>query len=335
MDEALLRALDGVATLKRDEPLSRHTTIGIGGIPDAYVAVSDAAQLSSILSLCARAATPVFILGSGSNIVVGDKGIRAVVIENRAQSLSEPIPCVANNPEATRPLSLEGERRAAAGERSSRLLIRADAGASFAQVSRHLSFQGLAGLEWACGIPGTIGGAVVYNAGAYGGCLGDVLQRIAVFDPGAPGGERIIEASDLGLVYRGSAFTRGLMAGRSVLWAEFALWSDDEAELRARIADYDARRLKAQPRGRNAGSFFKNPPDHPAWRLLDSVGMRGYQVGGAQFSDKHCNFLINAGSATAADVVALKNEAQRRVLEQHGIELHNEVTLVGEGFGDD
>ena len=216
-----------------------------------------------------------------------------------------------------------------------RFLIRADAGASFAQVSRHVSHQGLAGLEWACGIPGTIGGAVVYNAGAYGGCLGDVLQRIAVFDPGAPDGEHVIEAGDLGLVYRGSAFTRGLMAGRSVLWAEFALWPGDEAELRARIADYDARRLKAQPRGRNAGSFFKNPPDHPAWRLLDSVGMRGYQVGGAQFSDKHCNFLINAGNATAADVAALMHEAQRRVREQHGIELQNEVTLVGEGFGDD
>ena len=216
-----------------------------------------------------------------------------------------------------------------------RFLIRADAGASFAQISRHLSFQGLAGLEWACGIPGTIGGAVVYNAGAYGGCLGDVLQRIAVFDPDAPGGEHVIEAGDLGLVYRGSAFTRGMMAGRSVLWAEFALWPGDEAELRARIADYDARRLKAQPRGRNAGSFFKNPPDHPAWRLLDSVGMRGYQIGGAQFSDKHCNFLINAGDATAADVAALMHEAQRRVREQHGIELHNEVTLVGEGFGDD
>jgi UDP-N-acetylmuramate dehydrogenase len=335
MDEALLRAFEGVATLKRDEPLSRHTTIGIGGIPDAYVAVSDAAQLSSVLSLCAEADAPVFVLGSGSNIVVGDKGIRAVVIENRAQSLSEPAPFAANNLEDSQPLSVDGEGRAAAGERSSSYLIRADAGASFAQVSRHLSFQGLAGLEWACGIPGTIGGAVVYNAGAYGGCLGDVLQRIAVFDAGAPKGERVIEASDLGLVYRGSAFTRGVMAGRSVLWAEFALWPSDETELRARIADYDARRLKAQPRGRNAGSFFKNPPDHPAWRLLDSVGMRGFQIGGAQFSDKHCNFLINAGNARAADVAAIKNEAQRRVREQHGIEMHNEVTLVGEGFGDD
>ena len=333
-DATLLRALEGVATLKRDEPLSRHTTIGIGGIPDAYVAVSDGAQLSSVLSLCTQAGTPVFVLGSGSNIVVGDNGIRAVVIENRATHISEPQllsqDAIKPSPSGGRGLG-EG---ATPGSATERYLIRADAGASFAQVSRHLSFEGLAGLEWACGIPGTIGGAVVYNAGAYGGCLGDVLQRIAVFDPDAPKGERVIEAADLGLVYRGSAFTRGLMAGRSVLWAEFALWPGEEAELRTRIAEYDGRRLKAQPRGRNAGSFFKNPPDHPAWRLLDSVGMRGYQLGGAQFSDKHCNFLINAGNATAADVAAIKSEAQRRVLEQHGLELHNEVTLVGEGFGD-
>jgi UDP-N-acetylmuramate dehydrogenase len=334
-DAALLRALEGVATLKRDEPLSRHTTIGIGGPSEAYVVVSDAAQLRATLHVCAEASAPVFMLGSGSNIVVGDRGIPAVVIDNKATALSEPARLDSG---AIKPSSSGGRglgEGATAEAATERFLIRADAGASFAQVSRHLSFAGLAGLEWACGIPGTIGGAVVYNAGAYGGCLGDILQRIAVFDPDAPNAEQVIEASDLGLVYRGSAFTRGLMAGRSVLWAEFALWPCDEAELRARIADYDARRLKAQPRGRNAGSFFKNPPDHPAWRLLDSVGMRGYQVGGAQFSDKHCNFLINTGNATAADVASLMHEAQRRVREQHGIELQNEVTLVGEGFGDD
>ena len=94
------------------------------------------------------------------------------------------------------------------------------------------------------------------------------------------------------------------MAGRAVLWAEFALWRGDEVELRARVADYDERRLKAQPRGRNAGSFFKNPPGQPAWKLIEAVGLRGHRIGGAEFSDKHCNFLINAGGATAADVRA-------------------------------
>jgi UDP-N-acetylmuramate dehydrogenase len=200
-------------------------------------------------------------------------------------------------------------------------------------VSRQLSFAGYKGMEWACGIPGTIGGAVVYNAGAYGGCLGDILLRIGIWEPET--GERVVEAGDLGLVYRGSAFTRGRMAGKAVLWAEFALWSGDATELRGRIAEYDERRLKAQPRGRNAGSFFKNPPEQPAWKLLDAVGMRGYRIGGAQFSEKHCNFLINTGGATAAEVAALKREAQQRVRERFGIELENEVTLVGEGFGDE
>ena len=339
MDAALLRALEGVATLKRDEPLSRHTTIGIGGPSEAYVVVSGAAQLRSTLRVCAEANAPVFMLGSGSNIVVGDRGLPAVVIENKAQNLSKPArlesDVIKPSPSGGRGLG-EGAAPQTATER---YLIRADAGASFAQVSRHLSFQGLAGLEWACGIPGTIGGAVVYNAGAYGGCLGDVLQRIAVWDEAA--GEVVYEAADLGLVYRGSAFlpagghgTRGVMAGRAVLWADVALWQGDTEALKARIADYDARRLKAQPRGRNAGSFFKNPPDQPAWRLLDAVGLRGFRIGGAEFSDKHCNFLINAGGATAADVAALKTLAQSRVRERFGIELENEVTLVGEGFGD-
>jgi len=313
LDIALFTALEGIANVKRDEPLSRHTTIGIGGPADAYVQVEDAAQLSGTLHLCAETGTQVFVLGSGSNIVVGDRGMRGVTIENRAHALSEPA------------------RIGADGGRET-FLVRAEAGCSFAAISRQLAFAGLAGLEWACGIPGTVGGAVVYNAGAYGGCLGDVLQRIGLYDQAE--GEVVIEASDLGLVYRGSAFTRGLMAGRSVLWAEFTLWAGDETDLRARVADYDARRLKAQPRGRNAGSFFKNPAEKPAWRLLEAVGMRGFQVGGAQFSDKHCNFLINAGGATAADVAAIKNEAQRRVREEFGIELVNEVSLVGEGFGD-
>jgi UDP-N-acetylmuramate dehydrogenase len=311
LDASFIKALEAVVPTRRDEPLSRHTTIGIGGPADAYVSPVSGSQISAVLELCSKAGVPVFVLGSGSNIVVGDLGMRGVTISNRAQALSEAQ-------------SLRNGRE--------RFLFRAESGCSFAAVSRQLSFAGYAGLEWACGIPGTIGGAVVYNAGAYGGCLGDVLLRIGIWD--AEQGESVLEASELGLVYRGSAFTRGLMAGRAVLWADFALWQGDATELRSRVADYDSRRLKAQPRGRNAGSFFKNPAGQPAWRLLEAVGMRGYQVGGAQFSDKHCNFLINAGGALAADVAALKREAQTRVQEQFGIALENEVSLVGEGFGD-
>jgi UDP-N-acetylmuramate dehydrogenase len=310
LDAAFVRALAACATVREDEPLSRHTTIGIGGPADAYVIARSSSELRDVLSVSRDQGSPVFVLGSGSNIVVGDRGMRGVTIENRAQSLSE----------------------ASAGVDGGRHLFRAESGCSFAGIARQLAFAGFAGLEWACGIPGTIGGAVVYNAGAYGGCLGDVLQRVCVWDPER--GEVVYGASELGLVYRGSAFTRGLMAGRAVLWAEFAMWSGDATELRGRIAEYDARRLKAQPRGRNAGSFFKNPPGQPAWRLIEAVGMRGYRVGGAQFSDKHCNFLVNAGGASASDVSVLKKTAESRVRDRFDIDLNNEVTLVGEGFAD-
>jgi UDP-N-acetylmuramate dehydrogenase len=312
IDASILKALEAVVALRRDEPLSRHTTIGIGGPADAFVTVQTASQLAQVLRIAHAAAVPVFMLGSGSNIVVGDRGFRGVVIENNAAGVA---------PTVTKP---QPSDRAVPTQH----LFRIESGASFAAVSRQLALAGYAGLEWACGIPGTLGGAVVYNAGAYGGCLGDVLQRIGVWD--GQRGEVVFEASELGLVYRGSAFTRGLMAGKAVLWAEVLLWDGDVEALKERIADYDARRLKAQPRGRNAGSFFKNPPGQPAWRLIDAVGLRGYRVGGAEFSEKHCNFLINAGGATAADVVALKDLAQSRVREQFGVVLDNEVTLVGE-----
>ncbi len=310
LDREFLDELGRLATVRADEALGRHTTFGIGGPADAYVVVSSAGELSDVVRLCRRAGVPFFVLGSGSNIVIGDDGIRRVVIEDRARAATEP----------------------SRGNGDGQYLVRAEAGASFAATARHLAFGGYAGLEWACGIPGTIGGAVVYNAGAYGGCLGDVLRRICVADED---GEREIEAADLGLVYRGSAFTRGLMQGKAVLWAEFALWPGDAEALRARVRDYDERRLKAQPRGRNAGSIFKNPVERPAWRLIDDVGLRGYRIGDAEFSAKHCNFIVNTGNAKAADVAGLIRLAQKRVREQAGIDLETEVSLVGEGFGDE
>jgi UDP-N-acetylmuramate dehydrogenase len=326
--EALIRALEVIAPTRRDEALSRHTTIGIGGPADAFVSPRTAAEMRRVLELAHESGVPVFVLGSGSNIVIGDRGMRGITVDNRANELTGPFDFG-----LTEALS---DASGAVGEGRSvhqGTCWRAEAGCSFAGVSRQLSFAGYKGMEWACGIPGTIGGAVVYNAGAYGGCLGDVLLRIGAWDPDV--GEQVIEAADLALVYRGSAFTRGLMSGRAVLWAEFVLWPGDASDLRTRIAEYDERRLKAQPRGRNAGSFFKNPPEQPAWKLLEGAGMRGYRIGGAQFSEEHCNFLINAGGATASDVAGLKREAQRRVREQFGVVIENEVTLVGEGFGDD
>ena len=321
---AFLRDLEQTAPVRLDEPLGRYTTFGAGGPADAFVVATSARQVAEVVRLCRREGVPFFVLGSGSNIVIGDRGIRGVTIANAAQGLA-------------------GPETAGGG----RFRVRADAGCSFAAVARRFAFAGYAGLEWACGIPGTLGGAVVYNAGAYGGCLADVLERAVV---ASEDGDVELLASDLHLVYRGSDFTRGLMAGKAVVSVEFSLREADPAELRGRVREFDRQRLAAQPRGRNAGSFFKNPstgsaweapagsglPGKPlAWQLLDAVGMRGYRVGGAQFSEKHCNFMVNLGGATAADVAALMRLAQERVRAAFGIELENEVALVGEGFGEE
>jgi UDP-N-acetylmuramate--L-alanine ligase/UDP-N-acetylenolpyruvoylglucosamine reductase len=305
--ERLISALRQITDVRLNEPLSRHTTFGVGGPADVYVVASDAGMLGRIVLACREHDAPYFILGSGSNIVVGDGGIRGVVIENDARALTGP------------------EDDGKGGFR-----FRAESGASFAGVARQLARQGYAGLEWASGIPGTLGGAVVYNAGAYGGCLADVLSSVVVLN--GTGAAKEVPAEGLGLVYRGSAFTRGQFADHVVLSADITLWPGDAEALMERVRELDMRRLAAQPRGRNAGSIFKNAPDHPAWKLIADVGLRGHRIGDAQISDKHCNFFVNAGSARAADVKALIDLARERVRERLGIELELEVGLVGEGF---
>jgi UDP-N-acetylmuramate--L-alanine ligase/UDP-N-acetylenolpyruvoylglucosamine reductase len=305
----LIAQLQNITNVREHEPLARHTTFGIGGPADLYVVVENADQLAKIVIACREHEAPVFVLGSGSNILIGDRGIRGVVIENRARAVT-------------------GPEQGAEGE----LLFQAESGASFAAVARHLARDGFAGLEWASGIPGTLGGAVVYNAGAYGGCLGDVLRSISYVN--GTGTTREAAASELDLVYRGSVFTRGQFEHRVVLSAQFALWSGEPETLMHRVRELDGKRLLAQPRGRNAGSIFKNMPDHPAWRVIDEVGLRGHRIGDAQVSDKHCNFFINVGQARAADVKALIDLARARVHERFAIQMELEIGLIGEGFGD-
>ena len=304
---ALLAELQRLGPLRTKEPLSRHTTFGVGGPADAYFAADSEEQLRRAVSIARRYAVPVFILGSGSNILIGDKGIRGLVIENRANRVEEP-------------------RSSGNGT----LMVRAQAGVSFAALARRLSFAGYAGLEWASGIPGTLGGAVVYNAGAYGGCLLDVLQGVRVADEE----DEVLEMTSQGLAlgYRGSMFTRGIMRAKVVLSVDLMVHRGDAQALRQRVEELDARRKAAQPKGRNAGSIFKNPIERPAWWLIDQVGLRGYRIGDAQISERHTNFFMNLGQARTADVKALMDLARRRVQEKFGIELEPEVALVGEGF---
>lgn len=296
--DSLASALEGAGDLRRGASLARHTTFGVGGPADLFLTVRSAEALARATNAAHEADVPVFVLGSGSNILVADAGIRGLVIDNRARA-----------------------------EVSEDLLFRVESGASFAAFARKMCRAGLEGLAWAVGIPGTIGGAVVYNAGAYGGCLADVLRRVRLQLPG--NGDQWVDAAELGLVYRGSAFTRGQVGGKAVLEAELELAPGDAKALLAQAAAYDGKRLTAQPRGRNAGSTFKNPPDSPAWKLIEAVGLRGARRGDAAISEKHCNFFVNDGNATAADVAWLIAEAQRRVKEQFGVTLEREVEFVG------
>lgn len=298
--DTLAITLESRGEVRRNELLARHTTFGVGGPADIFLTVRDAAGLAAATNAARDAGVSLFVLGSGSNILVADAGIRGVTVDNRAR----------------------GESADSTG-----LSYRIESGMSFAGFARKMCRLGLDGLAWAVGIPGTLGGAVVYNAGAYGGCLADVLTRVRLQDPG--GEDAWVEAGDLGLVYRGSVFTRGQFAGKTVLEAEVQLEVGDAKALLAQAANYDENRLAAQPRGRNAGSTFKNPPERPAWKLIDAVGMRGMERGEAAVSDKHSNFFVNYGNARAADVAWLIAEAQRRVFEQFGIQLEREVEFVG------
>jgi UDP-N-acetylmuramate dehydrogenase len=297
--DSLATVLEPLGELRRNERLARHTTFGVGGPADLFLTVRSADALARATNAAFEAGIPKFVLGSGSNILVADAGMRGLVLDNRARA-----------------------------EVPDNLVYRVESGASFAAFARKMCRLGLDGLAWAVGIPGTIGGAVVYNAGAYGGCLADVLRRVRLQLPGD--GDQWVDASELGLVYRGSAFTRREVEGKAVLEAELELAEGDAKALLARAASYDEKRLTAQPRGRNAGSTFKNPPDSPAWKLIEAVGLRGMKRGEAAISDKHCNFFVNDGNATAADVAWLIAEAQRRVRDQFGVSLEREVEFVGE-----
>jgi UDP-N-acetylmuramate dehydrogenase len=304
MNEAFLTELRTLGAVLLDEPLSRHTTIGIGGPADIYFAARTEEQLRAALRTARQHAVPAFILGAGSNVVVLDGGVRGLVIENATDRVEGPVPNGAG------------------------FKVRAASGVSLATLARRLAFAGYAGLEWACGIPGTLGGAAVYNAGAYDRSLVDNLKGVRVVNP--DNGILEMRPDELSLGYRNSAFRHPPLRGHVVLSLDLTLKKGDPAALRARVRELDARRVATQPRGRNAGSMFKNPTENPAWWLIDQAGLRGHRIGNAQISEQHTNFFLNLGGANAVDVIALMDLARSRVRERFAIELENEVALVGE-----
>ena len=282
-----------------DEPMKKHTTFRIGGPADVFVMPRTIEEVSKALEICRQEQLPYFILGNGSNLLVSDQGYRGVIIQ-LDRNMEE--------------ITVDGtEIRAAAGALLS----------SIAVVARRAS---LAGFEFAGGIPGTLGGAVVMNAGAYGGEMKDVLKEVTVMT--GNGEIRVIPASELEMGYRTSIIKK---AGYLVLGATISLKKGNLEEIKALTRELSEKRTSKQPlEFPSAGSTFKRPEGYFAGKLIMDSGLRGYQIGGARVSDKHCGFVINAGDATAQDVVALMDHVIEVVREKYGVTLEPEVKFLGD-----
>ncbi|MBS5917615.1 MAG: UDP-N-acetylmuramate dehydrogenase [Negativicoccus succinicivorans] len=279
--------------------MARHTTFAIGGPADLYIEPATEAELAGVLRVVANEKCPLMILGGGANVLVRDGGVRGVVI-----GLSRLV----------RPCYTDGTRLVVAG------------GVRLAQASRAAAKAELSGLEFACGIPGTIGGAVWMNAGAYGGEMQQIVKEVTAL---TRAGERVVYAGDqLHFAYRHSVFQE---TGDIITQVTMELQPGNAAEIRAKMADYTQRRTTKQPLDMpSSGSTFKRPVGYYAGTLIETTGLKGLTVGGAQVSMRHAGFIVNCGGATAADVLGLIAEVQRRVFAAHGVTLEPEVQIFGE-----
>ena len=282
-----------------DEPMKRHTTFRIGGPADFFLPPSTVAEVRGILEICREEELPYFILGNGSNLLVSDKGYRGVIIQ-LYRNFSN--------------ISVEGNE------------ICASSGALLSQIAAAARNASLTGFEFAGGIPGTLGGAVFMNAGAYGGELKDVLKEAVVMTEQGEILTLPVEKLDMG--YRTSRIKK---AGYLVLEARLVLEQGDMDKIRDITKDLTEKRVSKQPlEYPSAGSTFKRPEGYFAGKLIMDAGLRGYQVGDAQVSEKHCGFVINKGNATAADVLTLIENVREKVQEQFGVTLEPEVKFLGE-----
>jgi UDP-N-acetylmuramate dehydrogenase len=281
------------------EPMSRHTTFRIGGPADYFLLPDSCQKIAGILEICREEELPYFILGNGSNLLVSDAGYRGVIIQ---------IYRGMNQVEVTG------------------TTIRAQAGALLSRIAADARNASLTGFEFAAGIPGTLGGAVVMNAGAYGGEMKDVLKDVTVLTK--EGGILTIPADKLEMGYRTSLVKK---ADYIVLEAVLSLKEGDAEAIRTYMKELAQKRTSKQPlEYPSAGSTFKRPEGYFAGKLIMDSGLRGYRVGGAQVSQKHCGFVINAGNATAADVRDLMSDVTDKVYEKFGVTLEPEVKFLGD-----
>ncbi len=293
-----LQNVMGGSGIFMEEPMKKHTTFRVGGPADVLVQPDETA-LAAILALCRQYHVSYSFIGNGSNLLVGDKGIRGVVIE-----MTEPMGNI----------EVHGTQ------------ITAQAGAMLSKIANTAASNGLGGMEFAAGIPGSVGGAVVMNAGAYGGEMKDIIERVYVLDENGAQLELDRDALDLG--YRHSCIPEKKYIVTKVV---LELVPRNEAEIRSEMKELNEKRAEKQPlQYPSAGSTFKRPEGYFAGKLIMDAGLRGYQVGGAQVSEKHCGFVINKEDATAADICQLMRDVSDKVQAQFGVVLEPEVKMIGE-----
>lgn len=293
-----LQNVMGGSGIFMEEPMKKHTTFRVGGPADVLVQPDETA-LAAILALCRQYHVSYSFIGNGSNLLVGDKGIRGVVIE-----MTDPMGNI----------EVDGTK------------ITAQAGAMLSKIANTAASNGLGGMEFAAGIPGSVGGAVVMNAGAYGGEMKDIIEKVYVLDENGAQLELDRDALDLG--YRHSCIPEKKYIVTKVV---LELVPRNEAEIRSEMKELNEKRAEKQPlQYPSAGSTFKRPEGYFAGKLIMDAGLRGYQVGGAQVSEKHCGFVINKGDATAADICQLMQDVSDKVQAQFGVVLEPEVKMIGE-----
>lgn len=294
-----IREITGEKNASADEVMSAHTTFRVGGPADYFASPSDVDQVAGLIELCRKCEIPYFVLGNGSNLLVSDVGYRGMII---------------NIMDNMNGITVDGD------------VITAQAGAKLVRVSRLARDNSLTGLEFASGIPGTIGGAVYMNAGAYGGEMKDVVTSVKVMD--ADGHIYDMSSDELDFSYRHSAVEA---EGLIVLEVTMKLAAGVQQDIDDRMKELsDSRRTKQPLEYPSAGSTFKRPEGYFAGKLIMEAGLRGYSVGGAQVSEKHCGFVVNRGGATAADVTGLIHDVQKKVMDQFGVMLEPEVEMLGD-----
>lgn len=301
IEERIKAALMKIAgpRVRFNEPLSRHTWMGIGGPADVVMEVVDDRELRELVRVCRSEAIPLLTLGGGANLIVRDGGWRGVAVRLCGDHFTR--------------IEFRGER------------VRAGGGASLAALIDEAVSRSLSGLECLAGIPGTVGGAVRMNAGAHGVTFGELVDAASVMD--RRGRTRRVERSAMGFSYRGCAAARDGV----VLGVELALREGERPEIEERFSRYREARASALPAEPSAGCVFKNPPAGcSAGELIDQLGLKGARSGGASVSERHANVIVNSGGATARDVLALMELIRRRARDERGIDLEPELIIVGE-----